>query len=559
MPSEEDQDALPQAIAVPAHRARYSAVWIIPIVAALVAIGLVAERYLSEGPTITINFRSASGVEAGKTFVKYKEVNIGQVTAVRLTEDLARVEVTAKIAKSAAPLMVEDAQFWVVQPRISLSGISGLSTLISGNYIGFEAGTSDKRQRHFVGHDVPPIITGGVAGRQFMLSAKELGSLDIGSPVYYRRINVGQVIAYDLAPDGKSVTIRIFVKAPNDRFVQAGSRFWNASGINVSLGANGLDVQTQSLVSLLEGGLAFETPEGSPGTAPAAADATFTLYDDRATAMKRDESIATRYVIHFSESVRGLSTGAPVTFFGVPVGEVTDVGLYFDPRTLTARPRVEINLYPERMIAHLPLRQEQQARIEARKPEVRHAIMRRMIEERGLRAQLVTASLVTGARVVALSYFPGAPKASIEWGADTPELPAIASALPSIEAKIGTILDRLDKVPFDAIGADLKDNLVELKQTLKDAGAMLRRIDAEIVPALKSTLDDASRALGSAERMLTSTETNLVGPGAPAQLELRAAMQELARAARSLRGLTDYLERHPDALLRGKAEQKAPR
>ncbi len=559
MPPEEDLEVLPQATAVPSNRARYSAVWIVPVIAALVAIGIAAERFLSEGPTVTIIFKSADGIEAGKTFVKYKEVNIGQVTAVRLTEDLSSVEVTAKIAKSAAPLMVEDARFWVVRPRVSLSGISGLSTLLSGNYIGFEAGTSDKRRRHYMGSEVPPVITEGVAGRQFVLNARDLGSLGIGSPVYFRRIPVGQVVAYELTPDGKAVAIRIFINAPYDRFVEKGSRFWNASGLNVTLGANGLDVQTQSLVSMLEGGVAFETPPPSRDTAPAAADAAFTLYDDRATAMKEYESIAVRYVIHFSESVRGLSVGAPVTFFGVPVGEVTGVGLYFNERTLEARPRVDVTLFPERMIANLPVPQERALTLDARNPALRHAIMRRMIEERGLRAQLVTASLVTGARLVALEYFPKAPKATIDWSATPPELPAVASALPSIEAKIGSILDRLDRVPFDAIGADLKENLVELKQTLKDASSMLRTIDVEVVPALKSTLDDASRALGSAERMLTSTEANLVGPSAPGQLALRAALQELARAARSLRVLADYLERHPEAVIRGKTGEQAPR
>lgn len=377
--------------------------------------------------------------------------------------------------------------------------------------------------------------------------------------MYYRRINVGQVVAYDLAPDGQAVALRIFVNAPYDRFVEGGSRFWNASGLNVSFGASGLDVQTQSLVSLLEGGIAFETPPTAGDTKPAAANTAFTLYDDRTRAMKQDESIATRYVIHFAESVRGLATGAPVTFFGVPVGEVTDVGIYFDERTLNARPRVEVTLYPERIIARLPVGQQKEAAASARSASMRHAMMRRMIEERGLRAQLVTASLITGARLIALDYFPKAPKAGIDWNAATPELPAVASALPSIEAKIGSILDRLDRVPFDAIGEDLKENLVALKQTLNDASTMLRKIDIEVVPALKSTLDDASRALGSAERMLTSTEATLVGPSAPGQLELRAAMQELARAARSLRVLADYLERHPDALIRGKAGQQAPR
>ncbi|MDH3446301.1 MAG: MlaD family protein, partial [Deltaproteobacteria bacterium] len=181
-----DRDNLPQATVVPKKGTRISIVWIIPILAAVVAIGIAIQRIISEGPTITIVLTAAQGIEAGKTFVKYKDVNIGQVTAVRLSADYSKVEVTAKIDKSAAGLMVEDAKFWLVEPRVTLSGVSGLGTLLSGNYIGFEVGKSDKIQSKFIGLKVPPIVTGDQPGRRFGLKAESLGSLNIGSPIYYR-------------------------------------------------------------------------------------------------------------------------------------------------------------------------------------------------------------------------------------------------------------------------------------------------------------------------------------------------------------------------------------
>ena len=208
MAEDPELPGIPQATVVPRRRARISVVWIIPILAAVVAIGIAVQRILSEGPTITIVFKIAEGIEAGKTVVKYKDVNIGQVTAVRLSPDYSKVEVTAKIAKSAAGLIVEDAKFWVVEPRVTLSGVSGLGTLLSGNYIGFEVGKSGKKQRTFTGLETPPIITYGQPGRQFVLKAETLGSLGIGSPVYYRRLQAGQVVAYDLARDGKGLDIR---------------------------------------------------------------------------------------------------------------------------------------------------------------------------------------------------------------------------------------------------------------------------------------------------------------------------------------------------------------
>ncbi len=557
MLAEEDVDALPEALAVPPHRARFSAVWIVPIVAALVAVGIAVDRYVSEGPAITITFASADGVEAGKTFVKYKDVNIGQVTAVRIASDLVNVEVTARIAKSAAHLMVEDARFWVVRPRVSLSGVSGLSTLLSGNYIGFEAGASTARARQFTGLEVPPIVTGGVPGRQFVLSASDLGSLGIGSPVYFRRLPVGQVIAYDLAPDGKAVSIRIFVRAPYDRFVTTDARFWNASGIDVSLTANGVDVRTQSLAALLEGGLAFEAPADSKA-APAPADATFAVHADRAVAMRLPDSISTRYVLHFDESIRGLSVGAPVSFYGVQVGEVTDVGLTFNPVNLDVRPRVEIRVYPERLISRLPAAQETKAEALIGNVELRHALMQRMVDRRGLRAQLASGSLVTGQQFVALGYFAKPGHTKIDWSAPRPELPTVPSLLPELEAKLSRIIDKLEKLPLDAIGQDLRAALATMNEALASARGLLDGVNADVVPALEETLGDARGALGAAEKMLSSTQANLVGPGAPGQVELRNAMQEIARAARSLRVLADYLERHPEALLRGKAAQDAP-
>ena len=242
-----DRDALPQATVVRKKRTRVSVVWIIPILAAVVAVGIAVQQILSEGPTISIVFKAAVGIEAGKTFIKYKDVNIGQVTSVELADDYGKVTVTAKIAKSAAGLMVKDAKFWVVEPRVTLSGVSGLGTLLSGNYIGFEAGKSDKSARSFNGLAVAPIITGDQLGRQFVLKADNLGSLGIGSPVYYRRLQAGQVVAYSLAKDGKSVEITVFVDSPYDQYVTVGSRFWNASGIDVSVGSEGFGVRAQSL------------------------------------------------------------------------------------------------------------------------------------------------------------------------------------------------------------------------------------------------------------------------------------------------------------------------
>ena len=554
-----DLSKLPQATVAPRRGIRLSPVWIIPILAAVVAIGVAVERILNEGPTITIVFRSAEGIEAGKTFLKYKDVNIGQVTAVRLSEDYDKVVVTAKIAKSASGLMVEDARFWVVRPRFALTGISGLSTLLSGNYIGFEAGKSAKSQRTFAGLEIPPIVTGGLPGRQFVLNASDLGSLGTGSPIYFRRLPVGQVVAYDLAPDGKAVELKVFINSPYDKYVHPGTRFWNASGVDVSFTANGLDVRTESMAALIAGGLAFDTPDYLPDTESAAPNAMFTLYSDRATATKVPDTIRRQFVLNFGESVRGLSVGAPVTFFGLTVGEVTAVGLTFDPATLNLNPRVNIAIFPERLVAHLSTKDQPMGQAWEKSEEKRKTLLTRLVEERGMRAQLKSGSLLTGQLYVALRYFPSAPKAKVDWSSQEPELPTVESLLPDLEQKLPSIIAKLDKLPLEEIGANLKDDLATLNETLKEAKKVMANVDAELVPELKSTLEDARKMIASADRVMKSADATLVGPNAPMQQELRDTLQEVTRAVRSLRVLTDYLERHPEALLRGKTEPKGGR
>jgi paraquat-inducible protein B len=551
----ESPDSLPRATVVPRRRQRISVVWIIPILAAVVAIGIAIQRILSEGPTITIVFKAAQGVEAGKTFVKYKDVNIGQVTAVQLSSDHSKVEVTAKIDKNAGDLMVADAKFWVVEPRVTLSGVSGLGTLLSGNFIGFEVGKSDKQQRKFTGLEVPPIITSGQPGRQFVLKASDLGSLGIGSPIYYRRLQVGQVIAYDLSSDGKAMDIKIFVNSPYDKYINPGTRFWNASGIDVSVGAGGVEVRTQSLVSVLAGGLAFDTPPFAVKAEPAAANAVFTLYSDQTTAMKQPDSMSVRYVLYFNESLRGLSVGAPVTVLGLSGGEVTDVGIAIEPKTMGLRGRVEIVFFPERLVARLSQKQAAVGETIEKSLQRRHAFVQRMVEQRGMRAQLRSGNLITGQLYIAFDSFPNAPKAKIDWNQDPTELPVVPSTVADIEAKLTNIINKLEKLPLEAIGEDLRKSLVSLDQTLKDAGNAVNRIDSDVTPGLKTTLDDLRGTIGIVDRVLKNTDATLVGKDAPAQQELRDALQEITRAARSLRILTDYLERHPDSVIWGKSEK----
>lgn len=549
--AETNHDALPQATVVPPKRGRISVIWILPILAALVAIGIAVQRILSEGPTITIVFTAAQGVEAGKTFIKYKDVNIGQVTAIRLTNDYKRVEATAKIEKHAADLMVEDARFWIVRPQITLSGVSGLSTLLSGNYIGFDPGSSHKDARRFTGLDVAPVIS-GQPGKEFVLNSADLGSLSIGSPVYYKQLPVGEVTGYDLQSDGKSVQIKIFVKAPYDRFVLGSTRFWNASGVDVSVGADGVNVRTESLVALLVGGIAFDTAPFSARGSAAQPDTAFPLYRDRAIAMKAPDPLAKHYVLRFNESLRGLSVGAPVAFLGLTAGEVTDVGLVLAKGEI--RPRVEIVLYPERVVSFTTNAETRDDPALFHDDEKRRAFVKHLVEDKGLRAQLRTGSLITGQLYVSLDYHPSARKVKVDLAQDPPAIPTVPSALADLEDKVASIVSKIDRMPLEAIGNDLAKDLATLDRTLVSAGKLITNADEQLVPGLKTDIEALHRTLLAVERAMNNANASYLDSNAAIQEDLRDALREFSRAARSLRVLMNELERQPSSVIRGKPD-----
>jgi paraquat-inducible protein B len=530
---------IPEAVAQPKKGHRIQLVWLIPIVAAIIGGTLAVRTYLAKGPTITIAFKTGEGLEAGKTKIKYRDVEVGVVQGITISKDLSHVIATAELKKGVTPHLVKDTKFWVVRPRISGGTVTGLGTLMGGSFIGMEVGTSREPQREFRGLETPPVVAMDVPGSRFVLHSAELGSLDIGSPLYFRRIQAGQVVAYDLDKGGVGVTLTVFVAAPYDKFVKANTRFWQASGIDLTMDASGLKLDTQSVVSILLGGIAFQTPEEGGEAPPSSPNTAFTLFANRDVAMKQHDTISQDYLLIFKESVRGLSAGAPVDFRGMTVGEVTGINVEFDTRKNEINMLVSIRYYPQRLrgraVGPLPSIQ------------LHESLLTRMVEN-GLRAQLKSGNLLTGQLFIALDFFPDAPKAKVNWDTNPPQFPTTPGSLAELQATLTQIMKKLEKLPLDEVVADLRQTVQTLDATLKSADKMVQRVDAEIVPEVRAALEEARKTLGAAKQTLSAD--------APLQQDLREALRELARTAQSIRVLTDYLDRHPESLLRGKQEDK---
>ncbi|WP_250537790.1 MULTISPECIES: intermembrane transport protein PqiB [unclassified Caballeronia] len=525
---------LPEPVIEPRSRWLPSLVWLIPLVAALIGVILVVKTVSSRGPTVTISFVSAEGLEPGKTKVKFKDVDIGTVKTITLSKDHSRVLVDVQLTKEATDFAVKDTRFWVVRPRVAASGVTGLSTLLSGAYIGVDAGRSTEDQTYFVGLETPPAVTGDQKGHTFTLHGESLGSLDIGSPVYYRRVQVGQVVAFSLDKDGTGVTLQVFVTAPYDQYVGTNSRWWHASGVDLRLDSSGFTLNTQSLATVVLGGIAFQTPPNQPPGPQAQTNATFRLAGDEADAMRDPDGQAVHVVMNFNQSLRGLSVGAPVDFRGIVLGQVTGIGVQYDPKSHAFMMPVTIDLYPDRLG-----RRAKQALPE--QGSTASQDMLQLLVNRGLRGQLRTGNLLTSQLYVALDFFPKAAPAKVNANNDPLELPTVPNTLDELQLQIADIARKIDKIPFDEIGTNLNGSL-------KNANALFDRVGKEVLPEMQDTLAQAKKTFGQAQSTLQSDS--------PLQSDVHQALQELTRTLQSLNSLADYLERHPESLVRGKSGDK---
>jgi paraquat-inducible protein B len=529
-------------------------IWIIPLVAVAIGAWLAWDTWSKQGPTIRISFDTGEGLQAGQSQLKFKEIVFGTVKSLDLAPDHAHVVVTVATTHEAKALLTENTIFWVVKPRLFAGNVSGLETLLSGSYIGMVPGAAGgKAVRDFVGHEDPPILQANVPGHTFVLKAKRLGSISLGSPVFFRDLNVGEVLGWDIADMAEYVTIRTFVRAPYDGYVHDETRFWNASGVSVKLGAAGVDVQLESLKALLLGGIAFDTPEAEIHTAETSESHVFPLFASRDEATNASYTRKIPTISYFSGSVKGLAPGSEVTMHGLKVGYVTDVRLQYDQAKDIVLAPVRYVVEPERItgIGHRVYQTDEES-VEA-------------VLKKGLRASLQSSSLITGQQVVALDFVTDAPEVPVTKEGEDFVLPTTeGGGFAGLASSANDLLGRVNQIPFDQIGKSLngilksvndmtqgpqlKKALTDLSAMIASAQGMVQRLDTKQLPQLTSNLE---KTLTSANKLVLSLDSGY-GDNTKFNRDLDRLLAQTRDAVQSMRALADLLARHPEALIKGR-------
>ncbi len=539
---------------------RIPVIWVIPIIAIAVGAWLAWDTLSRQGPTITITFDAAAGLQAGQSQLKFKDIVLGTVKRLDLSNDHSHVVVTIATTRQAEPLLTDRTVFWVVKPRLFAGNLSGLDTLLSGSYVGMLPGAeAGKPQRTFTGSEDPPVLQANVPGHTFSLRANRLGSISVGSPVYFRDLEVGEILGWDIADMARSVTIQAFVRAPYDRYVTSDTKFWNASGVSVKLGGAGVELQLESLRALLLGGIAFTTPD-EPGATMSADNHVFPLFQNQEAADAASYSRKIQLVSYFPGSVRGLGPGSEVTMHGLVIGHVTSVELKYDPAKDAIVVPVRYNVEPERIVGV-------GNKVFASTQDAVEEVLRH-----GLRASLESASLITGQQMVTLDFVHDAPPAPVTMEGEDFVLPTTGGGgLASLQASATTLLEQVSAIPFKQIGDNLdgilratnslsndpqmRKSLADLSATLANAKELLEHIDASTSKALRQLPDITAgmeKTLTNVNKVMLSFD-NGYGGNTQFSRDVERLLVQLNDAVRSIRSLADLLARHPEALIKGRS------
>jgi paraquat-inducible protein B len=506
-----------------------SVVWVVPIVAGLLGLWLVWQHYVGQGPLVEVRFETGEGVQAGKTPVLCRNVNVGRVESMKLSKDLKEVITQLRINYEDAGILREETRFWVVRPRLGGSGFSGLGTLVSGTYIEIDPSTKGAPRHKFKGLENPPVTPQGVPGLHVTLIADKAGALGAGSSVSYKGIRVGRIESRIFNATNSKVEFAAFIEGDYGKLITNKTRFWNESGIDFELGSSGIKLRTGTLESIVTGGVAFDAVEGAGPAHPARDDAIYRLYESFDATNETVIKPSLTYLLLFKESVRGLSPGAPVEFRGIRVGSVADISFTYLPDDPERRIPVLIRIDPGR-IGDFP----------SDDPEKGAAMMKESVQH-GLRASLKTGSLLTGQLFVGLDFQNALPLAEVSQAGDYAMIPTISTGLAQLQDKFIALLDKVQALPIETTVSNANETLAELKSAAKNLDKLLASDHTQGIPA----------ELNASLAQLTKTVEGF-NQNSAIYRDLSTALQEMSDTLRSVNSLANTLERKPNSLLFGR-------
>lgn len=524
LPSEEVEEAVWEE-----KRKRLSSVWIVPIVALVVGAWLIIQSINEKGTEIHITFKSAEGVTPGKTVIKYKDIQVGKVTEVEFSNDLKKVIVTAEMDKTMNDYLSDKTTFWIKTAQLSLNKVEGLDTLLSGVYIVMAPKKGKGHVKEFMGLDHIPVVSNDTKGTTYILKANTIGSLDVGSPIYYKKLQAGTVTSYALDPDGKKISVNIFIKSPFNKLINEETRFWNASGVSANISADGVEIQTESLTSILSGGISFDNMRNISKGKPVAKNHIFTLFPSKKKAKHLQYNREVYFWVYSNSSIRGLSEGAPVEFRGVKIGDVVSFSLLGDAKRADFEIPILIRIQPGRFMIFPN---------DTNSSHPVNTVLLKKLIEKGLRAQLKSGNLLTGELYLDLNLYKNVPYASLVKRNGLYVLPTVPATMESLKSDIQTILGRVAAIPFEDIGK-------ELQLTLKD-------LHTGTLPKLDKTIDSTDQLMKGAGAGMQSLQKNYLDSNAEINKKIIRLLEEMTNTSRSVKSLTDYLKRHPDSLIKGK-------
>jgi len=510
-------------------------VWFIPILALALGAYMVVHNFLTEGPEIEIAFSTASGLEAGKTKVKYRSVDMGLVESVRLNDNFDGVIATVKLDRSALPLLREDTLFWIVTARVGVGNVSGLDTLLSGAYIQIAPGHGKEGRRDFVALEEPPLTPTDADGLRLHLTSNRASSISTGDAVLFTGYKVGRVESETFDPETRQIDYVIFIDAPYHTLVNSATRFWDVSGVSLSAGADGFKVDTGSLDTILLGGVAFGVPEGVDPGDPVEHNTEFQLYAAYEDILKNPYRHGIYYVVQFTQSIKGLLPGAPVEYRGIPIGRVErlllkeSIGQALQTDTTGRGDAIPVLIYVEPARMALPDRESSKA------------IMQQSIltgVPNGMRASLESGNLLTGAKYIYIDYFPDAEPAELGKFLEWTTIPTIDTGLGHLQQQVSAILGMVADLPLDQTVESANAAIGSLQETLDGVTALLEEQGTKELPAeLNRTLEDLRAALQG------------LSPQSEAYRSLNSSLLRLNRTLGNLESVTNTLASQPNAVI----------